>query len=102
MNCQHFETCCRLWNDESGVVSATELLIMTTILGLAMVVGLQTVRDAMIQELGDVAVALDHLDQSYSFTVGTVTSQYTDTITLQDPAGAPPACIGICLAATAE
>jgi hypothetical protein len=75
---------------------------MTTILGLGMVVGLQTVRDAMIQELGDVAVALDHLDQSYSFTVGTVSSQYIDTITLQDPAGAPPACIGVCLAATAE
>jgi hypothetical protein len=56
----------------------------------------------MIQELGDVAVALDHLDQSYSFTVGTVSSQYIDTITLQDPAGAPPACIGVCLAATAE
>jgi hypothetical protein len=102
MNCQHFETCCRLWTDESGFVSATEILIMTTILGLGMVVGLQTVRDAMIQELGDVAVALDHLDQSYSFTVGTVSSQYIDTITLQDPAGAPPACIGVCLAATAE
>ncbi|RLS35730.1 MAG: hypothetical protein DWH78_09815 [Planctomycetota bacterium] len=102
MNCQHFETCCRLWNDESGFVSATEILIMTTILGLGMVVGLQTVRDAMIQELGDVAVALDHLDQSYSFTVGTVSSQYIDTITLQDPAGAPPACIGVCLAATGE
>jgi hypothetical protein len=102
MKCQHFETCCRLWTDESGFVSATEILIMTTILGLGMVVGLQTVRDAMIQELGDVAVALDHLDQSYSFTVGTVSSQYIDTITLQDPAGAPPACIGVCLAATAE
>ena len=75
---------------------------MTAILGLGMVVGLQTVRDAMIQELGDVAVALDHLDQSYSFTVGTVSSRYIDTITLQDPAGAPPACIGVCIAATRE
>ena len=102
MNCQHFETCCRLWNDEFGFVSGTELLIMTAILGLGMVVGLQTVRDAMIQELGDVAVALDHLDQSYSFTVGTVSSRYIDTITLQDPAGAPPACIGVCIAATRE
>ena len=102
MNCQRFETFCRLWKDESGFVSATELLLMTTILGVAMVVGLQTVRDAMIQELGDVAVALDHLDQSYSFTLGTKTSQYMDTITLQDPAGAPRACIGICLAPTGE
>ena len=102
MKCKPVESFLRLWLDESGFVSATEVLLMTTILGVAMVVGLQTVRDAMIQELGDVAVALDHLDQSYSFTVGTITSQYTDVITLQDPAGAPPACIGICIAATAE
>ena len=102
MKCRPFETSLRLWHDESGFVSATELLLMITILGIAMVVGLQTVRDAMIQELGDMAVALDHIDQSYSFTVNSVTSQYSDPITLQDPAGAPPACIGVCIAPNGE
>jgi len=102
MKCQPLETSLRLWSDEFGFVSATEALLMTTILGIAMVVGLQTIRDAIIQELGDVAVALDHLDQSYVFTISGATHQYIDTSSLTDPVGAPPACIGICLAAAAE
>ena len=91
-----------MWVDETAVVSVSELLLVITILGIAMVVGLQTVRDSVIQELGDAAVAMDHLDQTYSFTIGTVTSEYTDATTLADPAGEPPACIGICLAPTEE
>lgn len=102
MKCPALETSLSLWSDECGFVSATEVLLTTCILGVAMVVGLQTIRDAIIQELGDAAVALDHLDQSYSFTIGTVTKQYQDQISLQDPAGAPPACIGVCIAPTGE
>jgi hypothetical protein len=45
-----------------------------------MVCGLATFRDKMAQELGDVASALEKIDQSYSFTVGTVTSQYVDNV----------------------
>ena len=50
-----------LWNDENGFVVSSELILIATILVIAMVVGLQTVRDAVLQELGDVANAIGNV-----------------------------------------
>jgi Flp pilus assembly pilin Flp len=62
MRCAH-----SLWRDEQGFVVSTELVLVATLLVLAMVVGLQSVRDAVLAELADVAFAIGSLNQSYSF-----------------------------------
>jgi Flp pilus assembly pilin Flp len=84
--------------DTSGVVVAIDQVLLTTIMSIGVLAGLTAYRDSLVQEMGDVAVALDHLDQTYTYTVNGVTSQYNDTITLTDPAGAPPAGISVSVA----
>ncbi len=58
----------QLWKDEAGFVVSTELVLIATILVIGMVVGLATVRNAVVQELGDVALAIGSVNQSYSYT----------------------------------
>ena len=57
----------QLWTDDNGFVVSSELILIATILVIAMVVGLQTVRDAVLQELGDVANAIGNVSQDYSY-----------------------------------
>jgi hypothetical protein len=59
-----------------------DYLLGLTILGIGIVAGLATLRDQMTQAFGDVASALEHLDQTY-----------TVSITLADPDGGPPTII---------
>jgi Flp pilus assembly pilin Flp len=56
-----------LWNDEGGFIVSTELVLVATILVIAMVVGLSTVRDAVLTELVDLAHAIGQISQSYSY-----------------------------------
>lgn len=56
-----------LWADEAGFIVSSELVLVATILVIAMVVGLQTVRDAVLQELGDVGAAIAAISQDYSY-----------------------------------
>ena len=58
----------RLWADEAGFVVSMELVLVATILVIGMVVGLVTVRDAVVQELADVAGAIASVSQSYEYT----------------------------------
>ena len=58
----------RVWKDEAGFVVSTELVLIATILVIAMVVGLATVRNHVVQELGDVALAIGNLNQSFMWT----------------------------------
>ena len=58
----------RLWADQAGFVVSTELVLVATILVIGMVVGLVTVRDAVVQELADVAGAIASVSQSYEYT----------------------------------
>ena len=57
----------QLWTDENGFIVSSELILIATILVIAMVVGLQTVRDAVLQELGDVGAAIGAVSQDYSY-----------------------------------
>ena len=57
----------QLWTDENGFIVSSELILIATILVIAMVVGLQTVRDAVLQELGDVGAAIGSISQDYSY-----------------------------------
>jgi Flp pilus assembly pilin Flp len=89
----------RLWRDESGESSSASVILITTIIALGLVVGLATVRDQLVQELGDVGLALENINQSYS----TPTSSFVDPGPFPaDPPNAPPACISLSEAASPE
>lgn len=68
----------RLYRDERGFTSAAGHLLLVLFLATCGIVGLSTFRNELVQQFGDVALALESLNQSYSITVGTVTSVYTD------------------------
>lgn len=66
-----------------GVLSF-EWMLLITLLTIGLVSGLGAVRDALIDELGDVAEASINIDQSYSFPgvplLGIPGSEFEDTI----------------------
>ncbi len=89
----------RLWNDTDGGVSAGVFLLLIVLIGIGSVVGLQIIRDHIVQEYGDVAVALERLSQSYRYRITVngniiVDVNHTDPApTITDPIGGPPACL---------
>lgn len=58
----------RLWRDQGGFVSTTDLLLLATIVVLGSIVGLVAFRNQVVQEFGDLATAIDSLNQSYTYT----------------------------------
>ncbi len=97
----------RLWADEAGFVVSTELVLVATTLVVGMLVGLVTVRDQVVQELGDVALAVGNVNQSYQYngvtghTSATAGSDFLDENDFCEPTGgddAPgiePICISV-------
>ena len=85
-------------------MGGADYILAVTILVIGGVVGLVTVRDAVVQNFGDLAVALAMIDQSYTvnYTVssGTVVSfSYADPPldpALQDVEGQAPYGIVLC------
>lgn len=96
----------RLWNDEAGFVVSSELTLIATILVLGVIVGLTSIRDSLVQELGDLAGAIGAINQSYSFSA--VTGHHSSTagsflVDLLDDCdvvdngqGTEPQCIEVC------
>ena len=60
------------------------LILVITLLALGATVGLTSLRDQLVQEFGDVAQALENIDQSFS----SATSSFAD-------GGAPASCLSI-------
>ncbi len=54
-----------LWKEDDGVL-AFEWVLLVTLLTIGIVTGLAAARDAIIDELGDVAQAMLAVDQSYT------------------------------------
>ena len=54
----------RLWHADDGVLSF-EWTVLTSLLTVGVVSGIATVRDAAIDEMGDLSQAMVSLDQSY-------------------------------------
>ena len=54
-----------IWNEDDGVLSF-EWTLLLTLLTIGVVGGLAAARDAIIDELGDVAEAAQGIDQSFS------------------------------------
>ena len=85
----------RMWKEEDGVLSF-EWVLLVTLLTIGIVSGLAGARDAIIDELGDVAQAMLALDQSYTIehpldvdvhTLGSSAasdSSFTDALFYQD------------------
>jgi hypothetical protein len=88
----------KLWKDQDGFVVSTELVLVATILVIGMVVGLATVRNAVVQELGDVALAIGNINQSYqyggvagrAFSSETAGSFFDDSFDFCDNGGVDP------------
>jgi hypothetical protein len=57
----------RLWRDEAGIVYSTDLILVTTLLGLGVLVGLVSLRNQVVQEFCDVGGAVGALNQSYEY-----------------------------------
>ena len=57
----------RIVKDESGFVVSSELVLVLTIAVIGMIVGLDSVQNAVVQELADVAAAFGSLNQSYTY-----------------------------------
>ena len=55
----------RVWKEQDGVLSF-EWVLLVTLLTIGIVSGIAAARDAIIDELGDVAQAMLALDQSYT------------------------------------
>ena len=58
----------QLWKDDAGFIVSTELVLVATILVIGLIVGLTTVRDQVVQELGDMALAIGSVNMSYAYT----------------------------------
>ncbi len=63
----------RLWCDESAMINSAEIILITTILGLGIIVGVVVLRNQVVQELSDVATAVGALDQGYEYQGRTIT-----------------------------
>ena len=57
----------KLMKDESGFVVSSELVLLATMLVLGLIVGLSAVRQAISQELADLATAIGRISQDYSY-----------------------------------
>lgn len=55
----------RIWKEEQGTLTFEWILVITLIV-VGIVGGLSAVRDAVVDELGDVAEATMHIDQSWT------------------------------------
>jgi Flp pilus assembly pilin Flp len=79
----------RLWKDESGAIISLEIVLIGTILGIGVITGLSSLRDAVITELADVGGAIAWLDQSFHYHGSTAHSASTASTWHQD---APDFC----------
>ena len=90
----------KFWSDQGGSVSSFSTVLMVTVLVIGIIPGVVTLRDHIVQNFGDVALSLENIDQSYSFTVNGVTSEYVDSGQVDDVAGDAPAGLDLTISAT--
>ena len=68
----------QMWKEDDGVLSF-EWVLLVTLLTIGVVSGIAGARDAIIDELGDVAQAMLALDQSYSIDFPLAVVVHADT-----------------------
>ena len=57
----------RLCREEDGALFTMEIILIATICGIGVIVGLSSFRDAVSQEFGDVSAGLASLDHGYEY-----------------------------------
>ena len=57
----------RLFREEDGALFTMEIILIATICGIGVVVGLSSFRDALSQEFGDVSAGLASIDHGYEY-----------------------------------
>ena len=91
----------RFSKDDHGFVVSSELVLILTIGVIGMIVGLDSVQNAVVEELADIAAAVGSMNQSYTYSGFTVTggggasaiplktmgSSFTDSTDTNDAAG---------------
>ena len=80
-----------LWLDDDGETSTLSLILICALVAIGATVGLATLRDQFVQEFGDLGVAVESLDQSFS--AGPYGS-YVDSVPPAPIPGSPPDSIG--------
>lgn len=91
------------WQDQRGTIELSSWFALVVMVALGMIVGMSSLRNGITQQFGDVAQALETLDQSYSYSVNNVTSAYADTNNLGDPTlFSAPAGMDLAIAGTPE
>lgn len=68
----------RMWKEEDGVLSF-EWTLLVTLLTIGIVGGISAARDAIIDELGDVAQVMQAVDQSYHIGFPLAVAVHADT-----------------------
>ncbi len=56
-----------LWMDEGGAVLSVELLLLVVILVIGLITGLVALRDAVVTQLGELALAVAAVDTTFAF-----------------------------------
>ena len=80
----------RFLRDDAGFVISSELVLVATILVIGMIAGLNTVKDSVVQELGDLSASIGSVSQSYTYngitghSSATAGSAYVDQIDFCD------------------
>lgn len=90
----------RLWRDERGNTTVAAMMMLIVIVALGALVGLVTFRDQVVQQFGDLATAIDNIDQS--FYAGSLGSYADPGPTFTDPPNAEPACLSVTEPASSE
>lgn len=83
----------QMWNEEDGVLSF-EWVLLVTLLTIGIVSGVAGARDAIIDELGDVAQAMVALDQTYTIDFPLVVQVHTATVTGASDSGFLDTAVG--------
>ena len=91
-----------LRRDQRGNSSVLSVILLTTILAIGAIVGLSTVRIHIVQSLGDVATALENLNQSYSISATVFFNDTSPSLPLLDPPNAEPYCLNVQVAPSGE
>ena len=63
----------QLWTDEEGFLLAAELIFIATLLVIGLVAGWTKLRNAAVEEMNDVGLAIGSIQQSFSYAGATFT-----------------------------